>query len=440
MRTVLVADDDSSVRFILSEFLINNGFDPIEAHNSDAAVEAFRNAGPSLVLLDLDMPGMDGMKCMEEIRKIDPMAPVIVLTGRRDVEAALSMTRSGAYDFALKPPEFDRLIMTIRKALEKRDMEATLRASVEGLFGKGRAMSDIAGQVLRVAPSDSPVMIQGEGGSGKSFIARKIHDLSRRSDGPFVSVDAGGIPDDLVEGQFFGSKKGSSSGTDLRGQGWFEISRRGTLVLDRAHKLSPYGQGALLKALDDERYFPLEYPKGPEVDSRIISLAGPDIARTVKQGGIREDLFFKLGENIIVVPPLRERRDEIPILARRFLRDASEGLKKGAKLMSDEAIDYLCSHSWPGNLRELRSAIRMALLLSSGEVIEKKDIQIDVVRKGPGLTEPHLSPLKDVLNRAEELAIRRALSLTQGNRAEAARALGISPGTLRIKMKVHSIL
>ena len=391
------------------------------------------------MLLDLKMPGMNGIECLQALRKIDPAVPVIIITANGDIPTAVTAIQFGAYDFTLKPPDFDRLMLTVKRAIEKVEYENALRASFETLFGKSKVMKTIVEQVRQVAPSDFSIILQGDTGTGKSFIARTIHNFSKRADGPFVAVDMGAIPENLVESELFGYEKGAFTGAERKKKGFFEIAHKGTILIDELQNVSPYVQSKLLRIAEEKKLYPLGGITPFEVDTRIISASNVDIMQAMKEKKIREDLFFRLGEFIIHVPPLRERAEDIPLLIHRFFREATEELNKNMREISEDTLDALCNYTWPGNVRELRNVIRRAVLLSREDTISMEDINLNFDSKKEGAEIFSSLLLHDVTMDAEKKAIRQALDLSSGNRTKAAQILHISHSSLLRKMKDYDI-
>ena len=375
----------------------------------------------------------------EAAAEIDPTVPAIMVTAHRDVSAAVEAMKVGAYDFVVKPPNYERLILTIRRAVEKAQLERTVATSFETLFGKSKAMKTIVQQVRQVAPSDFSIILQGETGTGKSFIARTIHEFSKRADGPFVKVDMGAIPENLVESELFGHEKGAFTGAEKRKKGFFEVSHRGTILIDELQNATPYVQSRLLRVAEEKRLYPLGDTNPVEVDTRIVSASNADLAQAMKEKKIREDLYYRLAEFTIILPPLRERVRDIPFLAQKFFREASEELSKSMGEITDGAMELLTGYSWPGNIRELKNAIRRAVLLCPGDTVRPEHIGFTAA---PGREESGVLSsfrLREVLTDAEKNAIRQALSFTKGNRTKAAHVLEISHSSLLRKMGEHNI-
>ena len=449
MNRVLIVDDEEEIRWTLSEFLKDNGHETVEASNGIEALELFKNEKPSVVLLDLKMPGIDGIECMEQMKSIDPDVPIVMITAHGDVPTAVKAVKLGAYDFMLKPPNLDILVMAIQRAIEKLDLRKTLNklsteieASIELLLGKSKPMRRIIEQVRQVAPTDFSIILQGETGTGKSFIARTIHNLSKRSEKPFISVDMGVIPENLVESELFGCEKGAFTGADRKRKGYFEIAHKGTIFIDELQNMSQLMQGKLLRVVDEKRIYPLGDTRSIDVDVRIIAATNKDILKLLEENKIKDDLFYRLGEIVISIPPLRERADDIPFLAHKFFREAVEELKKNVVDISDNALEVLKLYSWPGNIRELKNVIRRAVLFSNEHILGPQHINILIGDKTHE-EELELIPLKELISKVventEKEAIKKALIISKWNKSTAARMLQISYMSLLTKIKGYDI-
>jgi DNA-binding NtrC family response regulator len=446
MNKVLIADDDSDLRGIVRDVLQEEGFIPIEASDGLSAIEVFRTDTPDAVLVDLKMPGMDGIETMKELKKIDEGVPVIILTGYGDIRKAVEAIKGGAYDFAEKPPDFKRLVITLRRATERRELElrmsrtsAALESSLEHLFGKSSAIKKVIAQIKQIAPTDFSVIIQGETGTGKSFVAESIHNMSKRFDNPFVCVDIGLIPDLLVESELFGYKKGAFTGADRDKKGYFETADHGTIFMDELENMSMHVQGKLLSFIEKKKIYPLGCTIPTDMELRIIAATNKDIGMRVKKTEFREDLFYRLGEFIITLPPLRERAEDIPFFARKFAFEAAKELSKQIREITDGALALLKTHPWPGNLRELKNVMRRAVLLAEGDIISEGGISFPASGlSGDG--QPGLSlSLKESVKDLEKRLIRQAMEASAGNKTRAAEALGISYKNLFDKLKEYDI-
>jgi len=451
VQKVLIVDDEHVVRLVLTEILESNGFSVIGASNGREALEVFRRDRPASVLLDLKMPDMDGRETLQELKKIDPDVPVIVVTAYGDIPTAVEAIKYGAYDFIVKPPKIETLVLTLKRAMERVELEREVRrlntaveSSLEWLLGRSPEMKRVIQQIHQVAWSDFTIIIEGETGTGKSFIAQQIHSLSRRADKPFTSVDMGVIPEALVESELFGYEKGAFTGADKKKKGYFEMTDGGTLLIDELQNMSPLVQSKLLGVVEQKRIFPVGGTRPVDVDVRIIAATNTDIKESVKEKRFREDLFFRLSEFVITLPPLRERVEDIPFLANRFLMDAGAELNKQMKAIDDDSILLLMRYPWPGNVRELKNVIRRAVLLSDNGVVRPEHIDLLIDNKaedgGGGLP---MLPLKELSAMAakdvEKKAIRQAMKMTKGNKTKAASMLQIDYKTLLTKIKEYSI-
>jgi DNA-binding NtrC family response regulator len=427
--------------------LRDEGFSVTEARDGMGALKQFKADVPDAVLIDLKMPHMDGLETMKEFRKIEPNVPVIILTGHGDIPTAVEAIKSGAYDFVSKPPEFDRLIITLRRAIEKRSLEmqveranSALASSLELHFGKSAAIRNVIGQMRQVAGTDFSVIIQGETGTGKSVVAGAIQGLSLRADKPFVNVDIGLIPDHLVESELFGYKKGAFTGADRDKAGYFETANRGTIFIDELENMSPHVQSKLLSFIEKKRIYPLGGTTPVALDVRVIAATNKDIKACVKAKEFREDLFYRLGEFIITLPPLRERTDDIPLFAQRFIFEAATELNKQIRGIADDAIALLGAHSWPGNLRELKNVMRRAALLTEGDVIDRECVASLIAEYcADKSSSSSFSPLKEAVKELEKKIICEALEKTKGNITRAAKLLDISYKNLYDKIKEYDV-
>ncbi len=446
LHKVLIVDDEPGVRASLAVILEEEGIGFYEAPSGARAVEIFQETRPSVVLLDLVMPGMDGMETMERLKEIDPEIPIIIITGHGDVPTAVDAIKRGAYEFLQKPINIEEFKITLKRAIEKLELEREVKrlhshveTSIEGMMGRSEAIKKVIEQIQRIAWSDLSVMIQGETGTGKTLVASIIHNLSNRSRGPFVKVDIGAIPETLVESELFGYEKGAFTGAAKRKKGLFESAHGGTIFIDELENMSTYVQSKLLHVVEEKRIYPLGATRPVEVDVRIIAATNEDIKRNVKEKRLREDLFFRLSEFIITLPPLRERIEDIPFLAQRFLMEAGEELNKQVRGISKEAMDRLMKYPWPGNVRELRNIVRKAVLLADGEVIRPESIEFLFGDSQDDVIDSPLMPLKELstiaAKKAEKRAIKKALEMTKGNKSRAAAILQIDYKTLLTKIK-----
>jgi DNA-binding NtrC family response regulator len=455
---ILVVDDDPLTCAFLTQVLELQAFAVISAADAGAALEQVRSDAPDVVILDLRLPGLDGMEALRELKAIAPQVPIIILTGYGDVSSAVEAMRRGAYDFLTKPAQSEKIVVVVRRALEHQALGTELKAlrskldqrdTLRWLMGRGRDIQQVIQQIRQVANSNFTILIQGETGTGKELVARSIHQLSARRDKPFVPLDCGAIPETLIESELFGYEKGAFTGADRRKEGHFQLAEGGTLFLDEIVNLPFPTQAKLLRTLEERRVQVLGAKSALPVDVRIIAAANVPLDREIRAGRFRQDLYYRLNEFLIFVPPLRERVEDIIYLAERFLAEASMELRRPIRGISAEAVQLLLQYHWPGNVRELRNAIRRAVLLSSNLIEPEHLVPLP---SGSGSPAPPVEgavfsrdqlPLKEVARKAaaeaERWAIRRALRATGGNKSEAARTLRTDYKTLHLKMRRYDI-
>ncbi len=450
MKNVLIVDDDSEIRKVLREALIIHGYTPVEASDGKEAIIEFNKQRFLAVFLDLNMPEMNGIETMQYLQEIDPEIPIIFITAYGDIPTAVEAIKMGAYDFVVKPPKIDRLMITLKNAIQKTELErrvkrldAAVKSSLEWMFGKSDAMKAVIEQIKQVAWTDFSIILQGETGVGKSFIARAIHNQSRRASEPFITVDLGVIPETLVESELFGHERGAFTGAEKRKAGLFEIANKGTIFIDDLENISPYVQSKLLRVVEEKRFFPLGSTRPVEIDVRIIAATNKDIKILVSEKKFREDLFFRLGEFIINIPPLRSRIGDIGYLARRFVNEAAEELNKQIMDISEEALQILEQYPWPGNVRELKNVMRRAVLICEGDLIEKQHIEFLIEPDKEKKEITPLMPLKEIsaiaVRDVERKAIEQALKVAGGNKTKAASILQIDYKTLLTKIREYGL-
>jgi len=444
---IMVVDDEEIIRMSFCEILELNGFSTVEAANGQEALKVRQAVRPAAVLLDLKMPGLSGIDTLKELKKAAPDLPVIIITSHGDVPTAVEAIQMGAYDFMLKPPDFEGLLIKLRRALERQDLvrkvaelNSRIEASLESSLGSSQAMKKIIAQMQQVAFSSFSVIIQGETGTGKSYIANLIHNLSPRAKAPFVTVDLGIIPETLVESELFGHERGAFTGADRRKKGFFEAANGGTIFLDEIQNVSPYLQSKLLRVVEERTIQPLGSDQSLDIDIRIIAASNTDIQFCVKAKNFREDLYYRLCEFMIHLTPLRERPDDILFLAGKFCAETARELDRQIPGISEEAAALLKDHSWPGNIRELRNVIKRALLLSDSNVITPEHIsflafQGEAPEQGVSMKGCPVMSLEAI----EKDAIKQTLIYTGGNKSKAAAILQIDYTTLLRKIKQYSL-
>lgn len=446
MNKVLIIDDDADLRSIVRDVLQEEGFEVREAADGIKGIRAFTMAPPDIVLLDLNMPFKNGIETLQELRQIDKNIPVVMLTAYGDIPTAVNAIKLGAYDFMVKPPDFDKLIVTIRRSVERKFLEEAVRRandalelSLENIFGKSKAIKPLIGQIKQVAPTDFSVIIQGETGTGKSVLAETIKNLSTRSAKPFVSMDIGLVPDQLVESELFGYRKGAFTGAERDKTGYLETAHQGTIFIDELENMSPHVQAKLLSFMEKKNIYPLGSTSPVELDVRIIAASNKDIRESVLKKEFRQDLFYRLGELVVTMPPLRERVEDIPFFAGKFMFEACSELNKQIREFSEKALELLSGYNWPGNLRELKNLVRKAVLFSDGDIISGDCIESLFGAQCGEKCSSHSSPLKNAIKELEKKMIREAIEKTGGNKSKTAELLDVSYPKLLAKLKEYDI-
>ena len=442
---ILIVDDDRKMRVIMKTLIESSGWTTIEACDGVQALEMYAKERPSVVLLDMLMPKMDGLETLRALKSLDSDLPVIIITAHADVSDAVNAIKIGAYDFIVKPPDLDTLTNIIRRAIEKsklsrsfRVLDAAIDNSLESLLGSSSGMKKVIEQIRQVAFTDFSIIIQGETGTGKTTVARMLHNMSKRSLNPFVSVDVGNMPEALIESELFGHEKGSYTGAIDKQKGFFEVAAGGTILIDDFQNVPLYTQSKLLRTVEDKKIFPIGARQPVEIDVRIIVATNVDARKAMQENKLKSDLFFRLCEFTIDIPPLRERIDDIPYLSRNFMLEVAAELNKPMREISGEAIGRLKRYAWPGNVRELKNVMRRAVLIAESDVITAAHLEFLI---GGGYGSKIYSPLLQRelptlnLRELEQIAIKRALELTSGNKTEAASFLQIDYSTLHRKLK-----
>jgi DNA-binding NtrC family response regulator len=456
----MVVDDEVEVRRVLAELLAGEGLRVVEAADGRAGLALALAEAPTVAILDIAMPEVDGLALLEKLRGLAPELPVIMLTGSDDARTAVEAMRLGAYDYLTKPFDHEELILHVRRALERQALRSevsalrsqlTEPASLRALMGPSRAVEDLILAVGRVASSPFTVLVQGETGTGKELVARAIHQRSPRHGHAFIALDCGALPESLIESEMFGYDRGAFTGAERRREGRFELATGGTLFLDEVANLSLTTQAKLLRALQERSVWPLGGKAPVSVDVRVIAASNTPLEAEVQAGRFRRDLYYRLNEFTLTLPPLRSRREDIPFLANRFLGEASMELRRTVVGFSPGAEALLVAHAWPGNVRELRNVVRRAVLLSTDRV-EPEHLDIlahpggrngSTPLPGPGELEEQPTTLKEARERgaaeAERRAIRWALRAARGNKSEAARLLRTDYKTLHVKVKQYDL-
>jgi len=451
---VLIVDDEEGIRDILSRLVTKEGYEPMVAADGEQALDLIRRDTPDALLVDIKMPGIDGMEVLRQAKQFDRDLPVVVITSCDLVKDAVAALHAGAHDYIVKPFDHSDVVRSVHSAISDRRIRRTIQRLSEGgsrlpeLMGPSSAVERISNYVARVACSDFTVLVLGETGTGKELVARAIHEQSPRAGGPFIPVDCGAIPETLFESELFGHEKGAFTGADRSKPGRFELAMGGTLFLDEIHNMPASSQAKLLRALQERVVTRVGGSKPVKVDVRLLAAANEDLEMTVARGSFRQDLFFRLNEFVIGIPPLHDRKDDIPFLANRFLDLTNRELRKNVVGVSDAAMQRMHVYEWPGNVRQLRSVVRRAVLLAD-TMIDEEHLALPRVRSTdtpePTSETTHNDDLslKERVRRAtsdvEREALTNALRKTGGNKAKAARLLSIDYKTILNKLKEYSI-
>lgn len=445
-KTILVVDDEQAIRNVLRDILEFEQYTVLEATSGVEALKKLETNAIDLLFLDIKMKGMDGMEVLETLRNQGNTIPVIMLTGHGTIETAMQATRLGAYDFMEKPPDLNRLLVSVRNALEKGvlvEKNTKLRKKVNGvteILGTSRAIEHIKQTIAKVAPTEARVLITGENGTGKELVARWIHEQSRRNQAEFVAVNCAAIPTDLLESELFGHEKGAFTGADKQRIGKFELAHEGTLFLDEIGDMSMEAQAKVLRALQEGVITRVGGNERIKVDVRVIAATNKDLNEEIEKGNFREDLYHRLAVIPIHVPPLRERKEDIPALAEAFLNALSQSeITFSGKKFSKEALEKLKTFDWSGNVRELQNVVERLAILSDENEIKAEDVHL-LVRKRPKTND--LVALMDEFKTYHEFKefmesffIRYKLEENDWNISQTAELLGLQRSHLYQKIK-----
>lgn len=450
--TILITDDEKSIRNALKEILEFENYRVVEAENGEKAIEIIKcDNSIDLVLLDIKMQGMDGMETLDKVKESEPELPVIMISGHGTIKVAVEATKKGAFDFLEKPPDLNRLLISIRNGLqsselikENRQIRSELHGSTD-IIGGSSSMIQIKEMIRKVAPSNSRVLITGENGTGKELVARAIHDNSTRSAKKFVDVNCAAIPSELLESELFGHEKGAFTGASELRIGKFEQADGGTLFLDEIGDMSSESQAKVLRALQENQIVRVGGNERIDVDVRIISATNKDLEEEIDQGNFREDLFHRLNVIPIHLPPLKERREDIPELAKWYLKRLSQKeIIFTGKYFTDSALEELKKMDWPGNIRELQNVIERVALLTNEDKISEKDIERLITRKKKidhqmdGFIDDTDS-FQEFKEEAEKLFLLKKLDKYNWNISMTADAIGIQRSHIYNKMKKYDI-
>jgi two-component system nitrogen regulation response regulator NtrX len=444
---ILIVDDEPAIRTALRGVLEDEGYRVTAVASGTDALAALADDGHDLVVLDIWMPGMDGLETLTEIKRVRPEATVVVISGHGTIETAVKATRLGAYDFIEKPLSLEKTLLTAAPALEHARLErenAALRARLSErseIIGDSAAMRRLREQIATAAPSSGRVLIHGENGSGKELVARNLHALSTRRDQPFVEVNCAAIPDDLIESELFGHERGAFTGATARRRGRFEWADGGTLFLDEIGDMSVRTQAKVLRSLEEQAFERVGGKETIKVDVRVIAASNRDLTALIGEGRFREDLYYRLNVIPIEVPALRARREDIPLLVDHFIAVFCHENGKPGKRLDGEALAYFLAYDWPGNVRELRNMVERLVIMTPGTVIGPVDLPPPLRPKDAG--EPALAgerSLRDARDNFERAYILAELQVHDWNMTRTAERLGIERSHLYRKIKAYGIV
>src|ERR1700752_435988 len=446
-RRVLAIDDDPAMTEWLKILLEHAGFEVKTALIGTRGEELFKTWRPAAVVTDMMLRDVDGIELVRKFKQLDPEAEVIVVTGQGNIPRSVEAVKAGAFDFLEKPIDAGRLLDKLEKAIkqktlinENEQLKAKLqdRYKFQNVIGKSKKMQELFELIESVAASEANILIQGENGTGKELIANAIHYNSKRSKGPFIKINCAAIPKDLIESELFGYKKGAFTGATMDKEGLFEMAEGGSLLLDEIGEMPPYLQTKLLRVLQEGEYRPIGSDRVVHVDFRLICATNIDLDAALREGRLREDLYFRINTITLRVQPLRERTEDIPLLCEHFLEKYRQRHQRNVKSIAPAAYHLLIRHRWPGNVRELENVVERGILVAKGAEIAVNDLpeslRSDTTRPVDFVVPPHRT-----LAEIERMAILQTLQRTNWNKQEAAQILGLYRPTLYSKMKKHDI-
>ncbi len=441
--SILIVDDEPSILQSLSGLLTDEGFEVITANNGYEALKVIDTEAPDLVLLDIWMPGIDGMETLKEIKKNSAALPVIIITGHGNVETAVKATKLGAFDLIEKPLNIDKVIVAINNALNFRRLEEENRylrkKTIEkhSISGGSEPVQALKMQIATVAPTESWVLIKGENGTGKELVARTIHQLSPRAESPMIDVNCAAIPETLIESELFGHEKGAVAGSSTKKRGKFELANTGTIFLDEIGDMSLVTQAKILRVLDEKKFQRVGGGRLLTTDVRVIAATNKDLEAEIENGSFREDLYYRLNVVPIEVPPLRDRAKDIPALTEIFLAEAAASNREKRKTIDANTLDVLTKYTWPGNVRELKNLIERLAIMVQKDTITIKDLPanlMDSKTAASGLFS--IEGLDQARIAFEAEYVRKKLAFHHNDVGKTAKAIGVKPKYIRSLMTV----
>jgi two-component system response regulator HydG len=446
---ILVVDDERSHRLMIEAVLSAEGYDIAQADSGQTAIDAVAEKFYDLVIMDIRMPELGGIEALKKIKTISPGIPIVIMTAYASVGTAVDALKSGASDYLTKPLDIEELKMLVAKTLRIHQLEEENiylkerlndRFDFSNIIGQSPAMNKLFETMALVAPSEATALIVGESGTGKELIANAIHQNSPRKDRPFIKVNCAALPETLLESELFGHEKGAFTGATARKLGRFQLAHKSSILLDEIGEMSPATQAKILRVIQEREFEPLGSTQTFKADTRVMAATNKNLEEEIKKGLFREDLYYRINVVTIRVPPLRERHEDIPLLANFFLKRFAKKNKRVIKGFTPRAVDLLMRYDWSGNVRELENVVERAVIMARGEMITPMEFpenlkELDVELKEPSLNLSAGRSLKEV----EKEMILRTLAETGGNRTHAADILGISRRTLQLKLKEYGV-
>jgi len=446
-KRVLIVDDEASIRSSLEKLLSYEKYRTITAPDGPSALEAVADGRVDIVLLDIKMPGMDGLEVLQKLKEIREALPVIIISGHGNISTAVEATKLGAFDFIEKPIDLDRLLLTVRNGLkqgELRQKNVELRERIPGgteIIGEHPSIKEILETISRVAPTGARVLITGENGTGKELVARRLHELSTRKSDPFVEVNCAAIPEELIESELFGHEKGSFTGAVSKRIGKFELADGGSLFLDEVGDMSLSAQAKVLRVLQESVFERVGGTETRKVDVRVIAASNKNLLEEAGRGNFREDLYYRLNVVPVEMPPLRERRSDIPLLVSYFLGQVAAELGTAPKKVDRKAMEMMVEYSWPGNVRELRNLIERLCILTLSDVITREEMPpLVLTREEDMMKDPFgMQTYQEFRDFTEKEFLVKKLRENSGNVSKTARQLGMQRSNLYKKLEKYSI-
>ncbi len=442
---ILIVDDESSIRLAIRSVLLEEGYQVSEACTGEEALEFVSKAVPDVVLLDIWLPGMDGLDVLKKMKEANFSGFVIVMSGHGTIETAVKATKLGAYDFIEKPLSLDKLLLAIKNLLSVRELKEEnqiLRQKIKSQFEmvfRGIAMQKLVEQIHIAAPTNSWILITGENGTGKELVARKIHEESLRWSEPFIEVNCAAIPEELIESELFGHEKGAFTGATTSRRGKFDLAHGGTLFLDEIGDMSLKTQAKILRILQEQKFERVGGTATFEVDVRVIGATNKDLQEEIKHGRFREDLYYRLNVIPIHVPSLRERKEDIRVLVEYFLKILAQENGKRIKQITPEALEVLEAYDWPGNVRELRNTVERLFIMTSSKGIGVEDIPASILEAEISSPLEQGDDFRNARMKFEKEYIQRKLKEFDGNVSKTAKAIGVERTNLHRKIKNYQI-